>query len=101
MNVLDRVLNGAKPPVKRVIVNTPPRVFERESSAPTAPATDLIRKALFLVRENASSKIPVSTIAEDLGVPNPLLSATDEVLSQQEASLRATARKVVHMAYAY
>lgn len=39
--------------------------------------------------------------AEDLGVPNPLLSATDEVLSQQEASLRATARKVVHMAYAH
>ncbi len=73
VNVLDRVLNGAKPPVKRVIVNTPPRVFERESSAPTAPATDLIRKALFLVRENASSKIPVSTIAEDLGVSRQLL----------------------------
>lgn len=39
--------------------------------------------------------------AEDLGVPNPLLSVTDEVLSQQEASLRATARKVVRIAYAY
>ena len=39
--------------------------------------------------------------AEDLGLPNPLLSVTDEVLSQQEASLRATARKVVRIAYAY
>ena len=39
--------------------------------------------------------------AEDLGLPSALLSATDQVLSQQEASLRATARKVVRMAYAY
>lgn len=39
--------------------------------------------------------------AEDLCPPNALLSATDDVLAKQEASLRATARKVVHMAYAY
>jgi hypothetical protein len=39
--------------------------------------------------------------AEELGLPSALLSATDEVLSQQEASLRATARKVVRIAYAY
>lgn len=73
VDILDGVLKGSRPSVKRILVNTPPRVFERESSAPTAPATDLIRKALLLVRENAARKISVSAIAENLGVSRQLL----------------------------
>lgn len=39
--------------------------------------------------------------AEHLGLPSAITSVTDQVLSQQEDSLRATARKVVRIAYAY
>lgn len=39
--------------------------------------------------------------AQEAGLPAAVLSATDSVLAQQEASLRATARKTVRMAYAY
>ncbi|MFW9617558.1 hypothetical protein [Aquabacterium sp.] len=39
--------------------------------------------------------------AGEAGVPEAVVSATDSVLAQQEASLRETARKVVRMAYAY
>ncbi|HYR26400.1 MAG TPA: hypothetical protein VEQ09_11260 [Aquabacterium sp.] len=39
--------------------------------------------------------------AQEAGVPQAVLSATDTMLAQQEASLRATARKTVRMAYAY
>lgn len=73
VDVLSRALDGDEVPARRVVVNAQSRVCERESSAPTAPATDLIRKALYLVRENATRKISVSTIAETLGVSRQLL----------------------------
>lgn len=57
----------------RIQLTDKPRIFERESSAPTVPATILIRRALAMVEENLSSKIRVGDIAGALGVSRQLL----------------------------
>lgn len=72
---LDRMMRKSTETIRPEIIRFPPvRLVERESTAPTAPATQLIERALELINASATDGLTPNDIATRLGVSPSLLA---------------------------
>ena len=69
---LNRLLRGWRPKDPKRILYSEQTIVERESTAPLAPATHLIRDALEFIRQNATKNIRVTDVVEHLHVSRSL-----------------------------
>jgi len=70
--MMDRLLCGARTPVKTVRVSGT-RLFERDSSAPVPPAIALVERALAYISSHACDGIRASDVVAHVGVSRSLL----------------------------
>lgn len=71
---LDRLMKRRRQPAKPEIIRLPPvRVVERESTAPTRTGSQLVDRALAVIRENVSTPFSAKNLAQRLGVSPSLL----------------------------
>ena len=70
--ILDRMMNARKPSAVRKVFTPVGEVVERESTKPTAPAENLVRRALDFIDANATAGIGVADIVRHLGVSRRL-----------------------------
>ena len=69
---LDLLMNGDLPPRPHTILCRVKGVVERESTAPIAPAGQLIRRAIAFIRKNADKSVRVPDVVAYLGVSRRL-----------------------------
>lgn len=70
--ILDRMMNARKPSAVRKVFTPVGEVVERESTKPTAPAENLVRRALDFIDANATAGIGVADVVRHLGVSRRL-----------------------------
>ena len=70
--ILDRMMNARKPSAVRKVFTPVGEVVERESTKPTAPAENLVRRALDFINANATAGISVADVVVHLGVSRRL-----------------------------
>lgn len=76
------------------------KIFERESTAPVAPATMMMRRAMRYIRENISRRLTASILAEAMGVSLQLLEKRfrDSLgMTLREAIIRARIEHATHL----
>lgn len=70
--ILDRMMNARKPSAVRKVFTPVGEVVERESTKPTAPAENLVRRALDFIDANATAGIGVGDVVAHLAVSRRL-----------------------------
>lgn len=69
---LDSLMRSRVPRTARMILHSPVRVFERESTAMIPPAATLVKNALTFIKDNATKGITVNDVVRSLHVSRRL-----------------------------